>query len=350
MKLSPKILFLLKRRQNYDTIVHSHIGLSTGLYNSASYINEMLLESGIDSSIEVVVDNNSIDRVVTKHKPTHVIIEALWVIPSKFYILTKLHPNVKWIIRLHSDIPFLSNEGIAMEWIGDYVGFENVTIAANSPRILGELRDFLGCKMRWSEKTKQERVIYLPNFYPQVFKYKKFDREKDYVDIGCFGAIRPMKNHLIQAMGALQFAQKIGKKLRFHINSGRVEQRGDTVLNNLKSMFEHLREEGHELINHQWSPRENFVEVCSQMDIGTQVSFSETFNIVCADMVSEGVPIIGSRELPWINPLFTATPTESEMIAKKLYWSYKFPYFNFLTNQYLLIRYTNEAINKKLPK
>jgi hypothetical protein len=77
----------------------------------------MLVANGVDSTIIEVIDNNGIDREVTKYKPTHVIIEALWVIPSKFEILTKLHPNVKWIIRLHSEIPFLANEGIAMEWM-----------------------------------------------------------------------------------------------------------------------------------------------------------------------------------------------------------------------------------------
>ena len=112
-----KILFILKIKQNYGATNDYSIGLSTGLYNSAQFMNEMLIDGGFDSQMVSVIDNNDIDREVTLHKPTHVIIEALWVVPSKFEVLCKLHPNVKWVIRLHSEIPFLANEGMAMDWI-----------------------------------------------------------------------------------------------------------------------------------------------------------------------------------------------------------------------------------------
>ena len=127
-----RILFILKRREDYNAEKHSHIGLSTGLYNSANFMNEMLQKAGVESKLVVVIDNNCIDREVNLYNPTHVIIEALWVVPTKFSVLCKLHPNVKWIIRLHSEVPFLANEGIAFDWIADYARFKNVFIAANS--------------------------------------------------------------------------------------------------------------------------------------------------------------------------------------------------------------------------
>jgi len=124
--MPPKILIILKRRHDYNHEKHININISTGLYNSAYFVNEMLNNYGLDSTIVVVVDNNCIDREVSKYKPTHVIIEALWVVPSKFHVLQNLHPNVKWIIRLHSEIPFLANEGMAFDWIGDYMAYDNV--------------------------------------------------------------------------------------------------------------------------------------------------------------------------------------------------------------------------------
>ena len=108
-----KVLFILKRREDYNAVVHSNVGLSTGLFNSANFMNEMLQNMGIESNIEVAVDNNCIDRFVTKYKPDFVIIEALWVVPSKFSVLQKLHPKVTWIIRLHSEMPFMAGEGPA---------------------------------------------------------------------------------------------------------------------------------------------------------------------------------------------------------------------------------------------
>jgi hypothetical protein len=343
-----RTLFILRRRQDYDTILHSKLSLSTGLYNSANYVSDMMNENHRDAKVVVVVDNNSIDREVTLYRPTHVVIEALWVVPTKFDVLMRLHPDVQWIIRLHSEVPFLSNEGIAFDWIGDYLPFDNVVIAANSERTLEEIRMFAGLKMGWDYDTQQRRIIFLPNYYPQKYKFKKFDKSKEYVDVSCFGAIRPLKNQVLQAIAAIKFANKIGKKLRFHINTGRVEQRGDNVLKNLTSIFGHIDESGHLLVNHGWAQRDEFINICSQMDMGLQVSFSETFNIVAADLVSQGVPLVGSKEIPWIGCAYAAEPTDSEDIYRKLLWTYRFPFVNNLVNQYLLYKYTKMAKTKWL--
>ena len=338
-----KVLFILKRREDYNIEKHTKIGLITGLFNSASFMNQMLVDAGIDSNLEVVIDNNDIDRQVTKYKPTHVIIEALWVVPSKFSVLCKLHPNVKWIIRLHSEIPFLANEGMAMDWIGDYVEFPNLYIGANAPRALKEVRFFAAHKMGWDEITTEERIVYFPNYYPQDYKRKELDKEKDWIDISCFGAIRPLKNHVLQALAAIQFADKIEKKLRFHVNSGRIEMNGSPVLNNLKGLFEQLQEKGHELINHEWTDREGFLELCGKMDIGMQASITETFNIVGADLISQGVPLVGSSEIPWAANFFCANPVESDDICSALMRTYRSPQTNVWINQYLLKRYTNKT-------
>ena len=337
-----KVLFILKRREDYNGIVHSHVGLSTGLYNSASFVNQMLVDSGVDSVLEVAIDNNCIDRLVTKHRPTHVIIEALWVVPSKFTILSRLHPGVTWIIRLHSEMPFLAGEGNAMDWLGDYSRFPNIVIGVNAPRMLRETKLYLQHLNQWDDKTTDQRVIYMPNFYPQEYKSKRFDRKKDWVDVGCFGAVRPLKNHLLQAFGAIEFAERIGKRLKFHINAGRIEMQGGPALNNLKGLFQQISDHGHELVNHQWRPREDFLELCATMDIGMQVSFSETFNIVGADLISQGVPLVGTAgEIPWAVPKFCADPTNSADICNRLLSTYRWPWVNVKLNQISLTHYTN---------
>ena len=343
--LVKKVLFILKRREDFNATVHSHVGLSTGLYNSASFVHNMLSEAGIESNLEVAVDNNCIDRLVTKHRPTHCIIEALWVVPSKFTVLQKLHPTVKWIVRLHSDMPFMAGEGNAMDWLGDYSRFKNIIIACNAPRMLRETRLYLQHLNQWDDTTTEERVIYLPNYYPQEYKRKPFDKHKYWVDIGCFGAIRPLKNHLLQAFGAIEFANKIGKQLRFHVNAGRIEMQGGPALNNLKGLFQQISDHGHQLVNHRWTPREGFLDLCGQMDIGLQVSFSETFNIVGADVISQGVPLVGSVEIPWAIPFTGANPTESKDICDKLMLAYCFPQTNVRLSQWALTRYTNKTVD-----
>ena len=173
-----KVLFILKRREDYHSVLHSHIGLSTGLYNSASFMNDMLVDANVESNLVVVHDNNCIDREVNKYKPTHVIIEALWVVPTKFAVLCKLHPNVKWIIRIHSEMPFMAGEGMAMDWIAEYSSYKNIILGINAPRMLDEVQTYLKVRNSWTDKETNERVIYLPNYYPQDYVSKKFDRNK----------------------------------------------------------------------------------------------------------------------------------------------------------------------------
>ena len=339
-----RVLFILKRREDYNSVVHNHIGMSTGLYNSAKFMNDMLVENGIESRLEVVADYNKIDRQCWLYRPTHCIIEAIWVVPQKFAQLQKLHPNVKWIIRVHSEMPFMAGEGMSMDWIADYSGFKNIILAINAPRMLGELRTYLQTRNKWTDEETEKRVIYLPNFYPQEYKTKKFNRNKDTIDISCFGAIRPLKNHLLQAIAAVEFANEIGKKLRFHVNAGRIEMQGGPVIKNLVNVFQQLYNSGHEMINHQWTPREQFLELCASMDIGLQVSFSETFNIVGADLISQGVPLIGTaEEIPWAVQGFCADPTNSKNIVKKLHNTYNWPQLNVRANQWSLTNYTNKT-------
>ena len=335
--MTNKVLFILKRKENYGLSDYSSgRGLSTGLFNSATFVNDMLNDVGIESNLEVAIDNNCIDSFVTKHKPTHVIIEALWVVPEKFKILIKLHPSVKWIVRLHSEIPFISGEGIFSKWILNYVKYDNVQIAVNAPRILKELKHIL------KHKDINDKLIYLPNYYPQTYKKPKvLDRSKEYIDISSFGAIRLLKNQLLQAISAIKFADNIGKKLRFHVNGGRLEMIGDSVIRNLRELFDGI--EGHELVEHAWSERDEFLKLCETMDIGMQVSFSETFNIVSADHISQGVPMVVSDEVPWSSFISYTDPNSSDSIISALYRAYILSWFNVWLNQNSLTHYTNET-------
>lgn len=326
-----KVLFILKKKKLYDTPNDGRT-IHSGLLNSASFVNDMLNEIGIESHLVQVIDNNCIDREVTKFRPTHVVVEAIWVVPEKFEVLHKLHPKVEWIIRLHSEIPFISNEGHALEWVFKYDKIAkdcNIKIAPNTLKMYEDLK-----------KVGVENLIYLPNYYPVIHK-KRRQKIKDHIDIGCFGAIRPMKNQLIQAVAAIDFGNQIDKTIYFHINAERVE-RGDTALKNIRALFDN--QPRHKLVEHKWYSHTEFKELISRMDLGLQVSFNETFNIVAADMVSENVPIIGSNEIVWLNSIYKASTTSSADITKKLKRAYFLNMFNVqILNKFGLINVAKKA-------
>lgn len=293
-----KILFICKKRTSY--------GVSYGLINSARFVAESLNKiEGLTAKVIDVIDNNCIDREVTSFKPDIVIIEALWVVPSKFQVLTKLHPNVKWIVRLHSKPEFLANEGIAMEWIAEYVKTPGVQVSANH-------KEFA----RFLAKTFSTKIPYTPNIYEGLCAIQPHVISKWNISIGCFGAIRPLKNHLSQAIAAINFAKKQNKFLFFYINSDRVEQKGEEALKNLRALFKATPNTC--LIEVPWSDHAKFMATISAMDIVMQVTLSETFNIVSADAVAMGVPILVCPDVEWAPWLNKANPGSLTSIEKGL--------------------------------
>jgi len=306
-----RVLFVIKERKVYGTKTKCY-----GLFNSCEFVSRKLNEIGICSKTVQVIDNNCIDKYVAQFKPTHCFIEALWVVPEKFKILSKLHPKVKWIIRLHSMVPFLSSEGMAFEWIEEYLNLRssgiNISISCNND----DLYEDLNCLYKGG-------ISYSPNIYypdPSIVGTEKFDIQKSENDlhIGCFGALRVLKNHTQQALWAIEFANNNKKQLKLHVNVSEHEQKeAGVVLRNLRAIF---ADTPHSLIEHPWYSHEDFLNLVKKMDIGMQISFTETFNIVSADFVACGIPIAVSEEIEFINPLCKGKATDKQSVMDALWW------------------------------
>lgn len=323
-----RVLFICKKNMMYSFV--SYCRRSSGLFNSTRFIVESLVARGITAEIVEVGDNNDIDRECARFKPTVVVIEALWVVPEKYEVLMKLYPDVQWLVHLHSNIPFLQLEGIAMDWIMRAADM-GVRHIANSTESFDALSVII-----------PGNLIYLPNVYngePQ--DPVKYDKLAPILNVGCFGAIRPMKNQLTQALAAIQCARKLKKHLRFHINASRVETGGNPVLKNLQQLFELV--DNAELVQHAWFEPDEFITFLhDEIDVGMQVSMTETFNVVTADYVTAGVPIVVSKEVMWAaeqNKVIEDHVTEmSDIMAKVLGQK-----FLITKNQTLLDKFSKAA-------
>ena len=308
-----RLLFICKRREGSGGR-HLHLGgtvASSGLRNSARFVNEALGRLGIDSNLVEVNDNNDIDRELAAVRPTHAMIEAFWVVPEKFDVLSKLHPDVHWIIRNHSDLPFLAHEGMAINWFAGYLR-RGIEVACNSHRAERELKVVAA-----SFGFPAAAITYLPNCYPRPGDNIAVAHPDNYLDIGCFGAVRPMKNHLMQAVAALSVARDLRRPLNFHINVARVETGGNPILSNLRNLFANAK--GSKLVEHDWLSHDQFLTLLSQMHVAMQVSLSETFNIVSADAASVGVPLVTSPEVTWLEDYAHAKPNDGRSIVEALY-------------------------------
>lgn len=307
-----RLLFICKQRLD-------SYGVSYGLVNSASFVAKTMREHGIAAKVVMATDANQIDSLVFRYNPTHVFIEAIWVTEQKFQELLKMprHCGRQWIVRIHSKAPFIANEGVAMERLIQYRSlqyrFRNFHVSCNALEFKNSL-----------EQTIFNSPVYLPNIYnPPRYPercHEHAKKECSCVDIGCFGSLRPMKNQLNQALAAILFAEKMGKKLRFHINGDRSEQQGDQVGKNLRALFNGT---SHLLVEHPWMDHDNFIQIVSKMDIGMQVSLSESFNIVAGDFVSQDIPIVVSPEIDWMPWIYQADPNSANSMVRKLkiaYW------------------------------
>lgn len=300
-----RVLFILKRRAN-------SYGISYGLTNSAQMIANLLIRKGHEAKVIDVIDGNYIDREVHQYKPTHVFIEALWTPPSKIKEVAVRYPTTPFYIRIHSEIPFIANEGIAITWLRELCEesrepYSNIKVSANAWEAVKSLTNVFKCD-----------VSYTPNaYYPTTVRPTNphyISRED--IHISCFGAIRPMKNQLHQAMAAITYANQIKRTLHFYMNCDRSEQRGEQVLKNIKALF---NDSPHHLVNIGWLHHTDFIYICRIIDIGMQVSLSETFNIVTADHVYSGTPMVVSEHIDWMPQNTWADPHDIDSMIKRLY-------------------------------
>jgi len=305
----PKILFVLKRRISY--------GISFGLVNSCHFVRNALKEIGIESRVITVVDSNSINKEIHNYKPTHVICEAIWTPPYKIQELLNIHKDVKFDVRIHSKTPFLIEEGIAFQWLKEYnelqKQYDNFNISANNTDLITEVKDSLDIELK-----------YTPNFYKPNNEISNkcfpWEHHNHIINIASLGALRPLKNTGLQALAALAFANSINKTLHFHVNFSRPERGGEPILKNLRNIF---KDSKHKLIEHDWKNHPEFIQLVKKIDIGMQVSMSESFNLVSGDFVWNNIPIVGSEEIEFLTPECQAKTTDINDIVHKLKHIYR---------------------------
>jgi len=328
-----RILFLVKSN-------NESYGICKGLQNSALFLSNALNLMGFFAEVSTVIDANGIDKEVDRFKPDLVVIEAYWVTPQKLKELLVIYkhklPKTHWVVRSHSKITFCSEEGQIMEWSYGYKTLSdryNFKLSGNHQNFVEDIDTILDYK-----------IDYLPNIYqPGYSIYNNHIHHHETINIGCFGAIRPLKNQLLSSVAAIRFANEINHTLNFHINTGRIETRGEQVLKNLRALFyNHAK---HSLVEHGWLSHKDFLSLVSKMDLSMQVSYTESFNIVTADAVQCRVPVVVSDEIEWINKRFKASCGSIDDMVKKMHKAYNYPDWAASINTKSLDCYNKNATN-----
>lgn len=293
----------------------SHIGLGV----SCSMTARALWRQGFHTDVWPIVNPADIERRIREDQNhsqnvrlaytplSHVVIAAPWIPSADLYNLLVSYPSINFVVICHSDVGFLQADPGAIARLKEMAGLansvHNFTVAGNNERFV-----------RWAKAAISHKFKFLPNLYDvSTFvnhsrRHHGYDRQ---VRIGCFGANRPLKNMVTAAAAALQIAHQRRVDVEFFVSSGRQEGGHD-----IRPIEEMLRGHRTKLVFAPWSIWPDFVKMVGTMDLLLQPSYTESFNMVTADGISQAVPSAVSQTIDWVPPNWIARADDSYDIAK----------------------------------
>jgi len=285
---------------------YCHVGLGVNALHTA----KVLRRHGVQADIAAVWTVDDVRKALQNNGPTHAIVEAPWISAANMQALVTENPWTHFVVRSHSQIGFLQVEAGAIQILRELLVMQemnlNLTVAANTKK----LKDFF-------EKTYGSRCLYLPNLYDLERVSRKRDESHQHrkLRVASFGALRLLKNHTTAAAAALLMAERRQADLEFHVNVNREENAGAKgILQSIRNMFNGLT--WAKLVEVPWAPWASFRHTVRHMDLCLQASHTETFNIVTADAIAEGVPSVTSSAIEWVPKSWHADADSAEDIAR----------------------------------
>ncbi|HEX7361057.1 MAG TPA: hypothetical protein VF283_11270 [Bryobacteraceae bacterium] len=283
----------------------SHIGLGVAALNTA----KVLRGAGIRAEVWPILSAGDLRSRLESRSADHVMISAPWIPAHELQALASAFPETQFAVNCHSNVGFLQADRngtrLLRESIEIELGTFNVHVAGNSRRF---------CE--WVRAAWGAPCAYLPNLYylheHRLRRHHSFSGGT--LRIGVFGATRPLKNLMSAAGAALQIARELHAPLELWISAGRAEGGGETVLASIKELLQGLPHAS--LVLNGWQSWPKFRQTIAHMHLLLQPSYTESFNMVTADGVAEGVPSVVSPAIDWAPTDWKADPDNVFEIAR----------------------------------
>jgi glycosyltransferase involved in cell wall biosynthesis len=292
----------------------SHIGLGVAALANSEYLNA----HGEDATVFPVRHNIDIMRSILEyqkkhgHSLTHVVLSAPWISTRDLAALVAHFNQVQWVVVSHSNVGFLQADPAGIHLLRDYIELthkhDNLSVGGNSHRFT-----------QWANEAYDTDAVLLPNLYP-VPKFfgrvwHNWNRQRNGpVQIGSFGAIRPLKNQLTACAAAIIIAKRLNVPVEFHLSAGREEGGGNIALNAIQQMSQGVP--NFTLVLDGWCGWHEHRENVHKMDLLIHPSYTESFNMCTADGVSQGVPTVGSTAIHWLPESWKADSDDAVGMAE----------------------------------
>ena len=233
-------------------------------------------------------------------QPTHVVIHAPWVPTADLAELARDWPDVLFAVVSHSNFGFLAADPHAVQLLREAVELQhslhNVVVAGNSDRFV-----------RTASAIWNTNVALLPNLYdlsePMLPARPAYTGGT--LRLGLFGACRILKNGLTAAAAAASLAALLRAPVELYVSEASAAMR-------------ELCEDapGLKLVTTGWLPWAKFRQLVGSMHLLLQPSFTESFNVVTADGVHQGVPSVVSDAVDWAPPRWQANPDDAQDLVR----------------------------------
>jgi hypothetical protein len=299
----------------------SHVGLGV----TASCTAKALRKSGIWADVWAVPTPDALlsrlraaeaDAIERGQLPiTHVAVHAPWIPTENLAAMATEFPNTTFTVTSHSNFGFLAADPHAVKLLREVVELQemtsNVFVGGNCKRFTDAASDMWGVEVAW-----------LPNIYPvpATAASPRPPWPGDSLRLGLFGAARILKNGLTAAAAAVLLAERLRVPTELYVSTGAEAEGTNRALTELTDNVPNLT-----LVRTGWLPWTKFRSLVSNMHVLLQPSFTESFNVVTADGVAEGVPTVASEAIDWVPSTWQADPDDAGDVARVAEYLLKSP-------------------------
>ena len=266
----------------------THIGLGVAALNTC----KVLRREGVAVEVWPIVSSAELRDRLCAQPASHVVVSAPWMPSLDMHRLIAAHPSIRFAMNCHSNVGFLQADSNGVALVREAMDIEaaspNFHLAGNSLKF-----------SKWVRSAYSRPCSYLPNLYyldtslvPNPPLYNGGT-----LRIGAFGATRALKNFMSAAGAALDISRRYKATLELWVSAGRTEGGGDTILRSAHAMLDglpHVR-----LVENGWQSWPKFRQSVGHMHLLLQPSYTESFNMVTADGIAEGVPSVVSHAIDW---------------------------------------------------
>lgn len=303
--------------RDFSGVGVSHIGLGV----TAAHTAKTLRRHGIWAEVWAVQSAKKLsERLQCTHtranergevRPTHVILSAPWISTNDLAVMADEFPEVTFVVVSHSNVGFLAADPHAIRLLRETADLQ---LSVHNVFVGGNAKKFTD----WATEAWGIRAVCLPNLYCSAETFERPGRSWNggALRLGLFGANRPLKNFLSGAAAAVELSTRLHVPTELFISTGRNEGGSFRALDEMTEDVPNLK------VTHTgWLSWPRFRRLLRTIDLVFQPSFTETFNVVCADAISEGVPVVVGESIDWAPRWWQARvdePRDVTRVAERL--------------------------------